>query len=177
LWRVFLEVPLNDIAKIDAPLVIETLKRWKKSKKQELKEMDFIIHHALRTLVKQGDEDALSMLGYGKTPPIEVKDVRLHTPSVRVGEALEFEVEIVALDDAMLMVDYILHFQTKAGKLSPKVHKLKKFKLAEGESIVLKKKHPFRANMTTRTLYAGEHLLEVQINGSIVYRETFELKE
>jgi len=168
---------LNDIAKIDAPLVLETLKRWQKSKKQESKEMDFIISHALRTLVKQGNEEALAMLGYVQNPPIEVKEVTLKSASVQVGEALEFEVEVVALDDTMLMVDYIVHFQTKAGKLSPKVHKLKKIALKEGESAVLKKKHPFRANMTTRTLYAGEHVLEVQINGSIVCHEKFELKE
>ena len=166
---------LNDIAKIDATLVLETLKRWKKSKKQEPKEMDFIISHALRTLVKQGNEDALAMLGYSKKPPIEVKDVRLHNPSVKVGEALEFKVEIVALGDVMLMVDYVVHFQTKAGKLSPKVHKLKKLELVKGKRIVLKKKHPFKANMSTRTLYAGEHLLEVQINGSIVAKNRFNL--
>jgi len=167
---------LNDIAKIDAPLVLKTLKRWEKSKKQEPKEMDFIISHALRTLVKQGNEDALAMLGYSKNPPIEVKDVRLHTPSVVVGKALEFEVEIMALDNVMLMVDYVVHFCTKRGTLSPKVHKLKKLELNKGESIVLKKKHPFKANMSTRTLYAGEHLLEVQVNGTIVHSETFELK-
>jgi len=167
---------LNDIAKIDAPLVIKTLKRWKKSKKQERKEMDFIISHALRTLVKQGNEEALAMLGYMKNPPIEIKDFHLQTPYVQIGEALEFEVEIVALKDAMLMVDYVVHFQTKSGKLSPKVHKLKKFELTKGETIVLKKKHPFRANMTTRTLYEGEHLLEVQVNGSIVSSESFVLK-
>ena len=167
---------LNDIAKIDAPLVLETLKRWKKSKKQEPKEMDFIISHALRTLVKQGNDDALSMLGYSKNPPIEVKEICLHTPNVTVGEALEFEVEIVALYDAMLMVDYIVHFQTKVGKISPKVYKLKKLALAKGKRIVLKKKHPFKSNMSTRTLYSGEHLLEVQINGSIVYSESFVLK-
>ena len=167
---------LNDIAKLDAPLVIETLKCWKKSKKQETKEMDFIIRHALRTLVQEGNEDALLMLGYSKMPPIKVKKIRLHTPSVKVGEALEFEVEIVAHDDAMLMVDYVVHFQTKAGKLSPKVHKLKKIELVKGETIVLKKKHLFKANMSTRTLYAGEHLLEVQVNGSIVSSESFTLK-
>ena len=167
---------LNDIAKIDAPLVLETLKRWKKCKKQEPKEMDFIISHALRTLVKQGDSEALAMLGYVQNPPIEVEEVTLKSSSVQVGEALEFEVDIVALDDVKIMVDYVVYFQTKVGKLSPKVHKLKKFELAKGETIVLKKKHPFRANMSTRTLYAGEHLLEVQINGIIMHRENFELK-
>ena len=84
--------------------------------------------------------------------------------------------EIVALEDTKLMVDYIVHFQTKVGKLSPKVHKLKKLALTKGKRIILKKKHPFRANMTTRTLYAGEHLLEIQINGSIIHRKNFELK-
>jgi len=167
---------LNDIAKMDASLVLETLNRWEKSKQQDSKEMAFIINHALRTLVKQGNEEALAMLGYSKKPPIEIKDVRLHRPSVKVGEALEFEVEIVALDDVKLMVDYVVHFQTKAGKLSPKVHKLKKLELTKGKRIVLKKKHPFKANMSTRTLYAGEHLLEVQINGSIVHGQSFTLK-
>jgi len=166
---------LNDMAKIDAPLVIETLKRWQKSHRQEPKEMDYIIFHALRTLLKQGNEEALTMLGYVKNPLIEVKELTLKSASVHVGEALEFEVGIVAHDDTMLMVDYVVHFRTKAGKLSPKVHKLKKFELVKGEKIVLKKKHSFKANMSTRTLYAGEHVLEVQINGSIVYSERFEL--
>jgi len=167
---------LNDIAKVDPPLVLETLKRWQKSSKQEPKEMEFIISYALRTLVKQGNEEALAMLGYVKNPPIEIKDFHLQTPCVKIGEALEFEVDIVALDDVKLMVDYVVHFKTKVGKLSPKVHKLKKFELKKGEKIALKKKHPFKANMTTRTLYAGEHLLEVQINGTIVHSENFELK-
>ena len=167
---------LNDISKIDAPLVLKTLKRWKASNKQESKEMAFIINHALRTLVKQGDEEALAMLGYLKNPPITLKSVMLNASSVTVGGALEFEVEIVALDDTMLMVDYVIHFCTKRGTLSPKVHKLKKMSLKKGEHSVLKKKHPFRANMTTRTLYAGEHVLEVQINGTIVHSESFELR-
>ena len=167
---------LNDISKIDAPLVLKTLKRWEKSNKQEPKEMAFIINHALRTLVKRGDKEALAMLGYVKNPPITLKSVMLNTSSVTVGEALEFEIEIVALDDTMLMVDYVMHFCTKRGTLSPKVHKFKKLSLKKGECSVLKKKHPFRANMTTRTLYAGEHLLEIQINGTIVHSESFELR-
>ena len=167
---------LNDISKIDAPLALETLKRWKASNKQEPKEMEFMVNHALRTLVKQGDAEALAMLGYVQNPPIELKSVRLKSSTVSVGEALEFEMQIDALDDAMLMVDYVLHFCTKRGTLSPKVHKLKKLSLKKGESMVLKKKHPFKANMSTRKLYAGEHLLEIQINGTIVHRVNFMLE-
>lgn len=166
---------LNDISKIDAHLVLKTLKRWKDSATQEAKEMTFIINHALRTLVKEGNEEALAMLGYHREPAIEVKKVNLKTSSVTVGEALEFEVEIVAEDKVMLMVDYVLHFCTKKGTRSPKVHKLKKLTLQKGEAVMLKKRHPFKANMSTRTLYAGEHLLEVQINGTIIESKIFEL--
>ena len=167
---------LNDISKIDAPLVIETLKRWKSTGKQEIKEMEYMINHALRTLVKQGNEEALSLLGYEKYPDIVVGELILLSSSVKVGEALVFEVTIEAEKDVKLMIDYLMHFQTKAGILSVKVHKLKKLELEKGESIILQKKHLFRKNMTTRTLYSGEHKIELQINGTIVKSKTFDLK-
>jgi len=166
---------LNDIAKIDASFVIETLKRWKNTGKQEATEMSYITSHALRTLVKDGNEDALALLGYVKNPDINVGDMACNT-TISVGEALNFEVQIEAKEDVLLMVDYIMHFQTKVGKLSPKVHKLKKLSLKKDEKTILKKKHPFKANMSTRTLYAGEHKVEIQINGTIVTREYFDLK-
>jgi len=167
---------LNDISKLDASLVLRTLKRWNKSKKQTPDEMQFIINHSLRTLVKEGNEEALSFLGYKKHPPIELQGVCLKTAVVTVGEALEFDVEIVALEDVLLLVDYVVHFCTKRGTHSPKVHKLKKLSMQKGEKIRLKKRHLFKVNMTTRKLHAGEHFLEVQINGSIVHKETFELR-
>lgn len=53
---------MNDISKKDPKLVIETLKRWNSEGKQDIKEMDFIISHSLRTLVKDGNKDALKLL-------------------------------------------------------------------------------------------------------------------
>ena len=164
---------LNDIAKEDASLVIETLKRWKASGKQDPKEMDFILNHALRTLVKQGNEDALSLLGYMQNPDIKVSGFMIHKEEVSVGEALLFDFKVKAKEDTKLMIDYIIHFRTKAGTLSPKVHKLKKVSLKKGESLTLQKKHHFKANMTTRTLYEGEHKVELQINGTLYASSTF----
>ena len=166
---------LNDIAKIDASLVIDTLKRWEKQKKQDDKEIKFIINHALRTLIKDGNVDALEMLGYKSRPSIDVNDFSFDEKVVKVGDALAFSFEVVANDDEALMIDYIIHFQTKAGKQSPKVHKLKKITLKKGESVTLTKKHPFKANMSTRTLYAGEHKIELQINGRVYVDAVFEL--
>ncbi len=167
---------LNDIAKIDAPLVVTTLKRWIDSDKQKSKEMDFIANHALRTLVKDADKEALSLLGYVEDPAIDSGSLVLKSQTVQIGEALEFGVTVKALDEVRLMVDYLIHFRTKAGTLSRKVHKLKRISLKKGECIELQKRHLFRANMSTRTLYVGEHILELQINGTVVSRGRFELK-
>lgn len=167
---------LNDIAKIDAPLVIETLKKWKASGKQNPKEMDYITNHALRTLVKQGDEDALLLLGYVKEPNIRVRSFCLHTEHVMIGDALVFDITLEAKEDTNLIIDYIVHFRTKTGTFSPKVHKLKKMELKKDTSITVQKKHLFKANMSTRKLYEGEHKVELQINGVIYKENTFILK-
>ena len=166
---------LNDIAKIDAPLVLETLKRWKASGKQNPKEMDYIIDHALRTLLKQGNKDALAFLGYVKDPDIKVNKFVLTSTHVIIGEALIFNITLEAKEDTKIIIDYIIHFKTKAGTFSPKVHKLKKLTLKKGECVTVQKKHPFKANMTTRKLYAGEHKVELQINGMIYEKDTFTL--
>ncbi len=167
---------LNDISKIDAPLVLETLKRWESTGLQDTREMAYIINHALRTLVKRGDENALAFLGYEQDPSITVGGLMLAKNDVTIGDALLFDVEIEAKYDTKLLVDYIIHFKTKLGTFSPKVHKLKKFELKEGEKITLKKKHPFKANMSTRTHYEGEHKIELQINGRVFTSDTFMLK-
>ena len=168
---------LNDISKIDSSLVLNTLKRWRSSNMQSSLEMSYIINHSLRTLVKQGSKDALEFLGYSKEPAINLRYVNINTPIVKIGQSLEFELEIQAQESVGLIVDYIVHYRSKNSKLSAKVHKLKKFNIAKEEAIVLKKKHLFRANMSTRKLYAGEHLLEIQINGTVVHKVGFILKE
>lgn len=166
---------LNDIAKIDASLVIDTLKRWKESKQQDEKEMQFILSHSLRTLVKDGNSEALELLGYSANPSIEVENFSIDNLEVYVGKALEFSFDIKAKKEESLMVDYVLYFQTKAGKLNPKVHKIKKLNVKVGERVSIGKKHPFKANMSTRKLYGGEHKLVLQINGKLYEEFVFHL--
>lgn len=167
---------LNDIAKIDPSLVVKTLKDWQRSGKQTPNEMQYITTHALRTLVKNGDEEALALLGYKKNPFIAVDKLVLDSDVVNVGDALVFDIVIEAEEEAKLMIDYIIYFRTKLGTLSPKVHKIKKVDIKRGEKLQLKKKHPFKAEMTTRRLYEGEHRVELQINGMVYASEGFILR-
>lgn len=80
-------------------------------------------------------------------------------------------------EDANVIIDYILYFQNKAGKLnSKKVFKLAKLALAENQPVPVSKRHMLRERMTTRTLYPGKHEIEIQVNGKKLAKKTFVLK-
>lgn len=166
---------LNDISKIHPELVIEKLTKWKSEKKQHPKEMDFIIRHSLRTLIKKGDKLALQLIGIEKKPPIETSLFKL-SKEVEMNTHLLFEFEIKAKENTSVLIDYIINFQTKKGEVnSRKVFKLKQVTLKKNETISISKKHLMRQFMTTRTLYHGQHELEIQVNGDKVLNGVFNL--
>ncbi len=157
---------LNDISKLAPDLTIATLRRWQAAGDQDAAEMTFIIRHATRTLIKKGHLGALALWGMSPDPRVSVTDFVL-TTEVVVGEALEFSFDLAAEESAELIIDYIVRFQGANGTLSGrKVFKLKQLSLTAGEPIRVTKRHPFRANMTTRQLYPGSHEIQLQINGT-----------
>jgi 3-methyladenine DNA glycosylase AlkC len=167
---------INDISKIDPDLAIKTLERWRSSGKQDPKEMEYIVRHALRTLIKQGNPEAMRLLGYSLTPRVHVTDFTV-PKSVAMNTALNFSITVRADEDTNIIADYITRFQNKVGKLtSQKVFKLKTVSLNKGQSAVLAKQHMFRVGMTTRTLYHGRHEIEIQINGKSYGKRSFQLE-
>jgi len=166
---------LNDIAKIQPDLVLQTLKSWQASQLQSPSEMCFILKHSLRTLIKNGNTEALSLMGFGDSLHISLLQLKFDE-KVKIGSTLCFSFLINSLETKELAIDYILHFQSKQGTLSnKKVHKLKTFLATANTSIAVSKRHIFRANMTTRQLYAGVHKVEIQVNGTILATFSFEL--
>ncbi|MDC1205576.1 DNA alkylation repair protein [Candidatus Pacebacteria bacterium] len=167
---------MNDISKLDAKTTIALLRKWEKDKKQNEKEMQFITQHSLRTLVKEGNSEALAMLGYS-AGNIVVQDFSIETKIVTVGETLEFSFDIVSKSSNVqnLMIDYVLSFKKANGSLAPKTFKIAKKKIKDKETMRIQKSHPLKL-MTTRTLYSGEHTVSLQINGQSFGELTFELK-
>jgi 3-methyladenine DNA glycosylase AlkC len=166
---------LNDISKVKPDLVLETLTRWQKSEKQNTKEMEFIIKHSLRTLVKKGYPSAIRFLNFSTEPEVRITNFII-SPQIRMGESLEYSFTLTALKDERLVIDYVIYFQNKAGKLTnSKIFKLKQLELKRGDSIIISKKHKFIENMTTRTLYPGKHIIEIQINGKRYISKEFNL--
>ena len=164
---------LNDISKLDPDLAIETLINWQRSGKQKPAEMQFIIQHALRGLVKQGNSKAMKLLGFRQDVLPGLSKLRV-PKQVKMNTALEFSFLIQAKQDMHVIIDYILYFQNKAGKLnSKKVFKLTKLGLVKNKPVSISKSHMLREQMTTRTLYPGKHEIEIQINGKRIAKGSF----
>ncbi|MCI0607953.1 MAG: DNA alkylation repair protein, partial [Anaerolineae bacterium] len=134
---------LNDIAKDHPDLVVKTLKRWKKLDDEGT---HWLIRHAARTLVKQGNKDVLAVLGFDSKIEITVSKIQLDKPIVKMGGDLSFSFEIKSKSKQAqnLVIDYIIHHVKANGKLAPKVFKLTKKKLKAGETLHISKRHSFR---------------------------------
>lgn len=157
---------LNDISKHHSDLVTKLLKKW-----QQEGVSSWLITHALRTLFKQGNPQALKLNGFDPEAQIEVSELNL-SPIVNFGENLEFSFKINSKRSEKLMIDYIVHHMKANGKLAPKVFKLAK-KTISGEQTI-SKKHSIR-EITTRKYYPGLHLVQIQINGKVYAESSFEL--
>jgi 3-methyladenine DNA glycosylase AlkC len=164
---------LNDIARDNPDLVVKTLGKWKKI---EAEGTQWLIRHAARTLIKQGNKDILTILGYSPNVAVSLSKFKLAKSIVKMGEELNFsfEVKSTSKQAQTLVIDYVIHHVKANGKRSPKVFKLTHKTLPPRGTIEISKKHSFRP-ITTREYYSGVHLLEIQVNGSIYGKTVFEL--
>jgi 3-methyladenine DNA glycosylase AlkC len=164
---------LNDIGKDHADLVLATLTRWSEDASDETR---WIIRHALRNRVKQGDPAALRLLDIGSAR-VTLHDLRVEPDPVCLGDTLHFAFRLHSEADTPqhLVIDYVLHFVRANGSTGPKVFKLMTRTLEGGASLDVRKKHSFKP-ITTRRYYAGQHRLEIQVNGQVVGTTTFTLE-
>ena len=168
---------LNDLSKIDSKLTIGLIKKYKQSKKQDQKEMEFITNHSLRTLIKQGNKEALKEIGFADSSGLKLNHFKI-PKNVKMNSYLEFSFELESTKNKDVLIDYILYFQTKKGELnSKKVFKLKTIFIKKEKKVFIQKKHLLKQFMTTRTLYQGQHEIEIQINGKNFIKGSFLLNE
>lgn len=162
---------LNDIAKDNPDVVTSLLKRWSKDKSAN---MTWLIKHALRTLEKQGDVNALRLLGFSDNPSISVDNFSLKSSEIKLGEQLSLSLQLTsnASCEENLLIDYVIYHMKANGKLLPKVFKWTKKKLAKNSQLNLVKKHNVKP-ISTRKYYAGRHEVHLQVNGKIMAKLEF----
>jgi 3-methyladenine DNA glycosylase AlkC len=164
---------LNDVAKDHPDLVIEVAKRWS----AEDPPVDpGLVKHALRTLVKQGNAGALDVLGFTTDASVLVNTFECSPGVVAMGDRIELTAEIVSTGKRQqhLVVDFVIHHVTAAGKTAPKVFKWTTVDLRPDETVQLTKRRLIQ-HASTRTYYPGIHRIELQVAGTVAAETGFEV--
>lgn len=166
---------LNDITKTDPDAVTARLVAWQAAGTQAPTEHDWMARHALRGLIKAGHTGAMAHLGYDADVAVDVDSFTLTPDPVARGAAADIMATFTTATDAPLIVDYVIDFVKANGSRAPKTSKWKVLDATGGTPVTLKKKHVFKDNATTFTLYPGLHRVSLQINGRIVAQQEFTL--
>lgn len=163
---------LNDIAKDHPALVAAWVERHLPEAPSA---RAALLRHACRTLIKQGDPRVLAAWGRGARLDGRAQ-VALTPPRLHFGETLQLAVTITstAVITQALTVDYIVHHVKADGRTSPKVFKGWTVTLPPGGTVHLAKRHAVKP-ITTRRYHAGQHRVEIQVNGNVVAKAAFAL--
>lgn len=163
---------LNDIAKDHPMAVVRRCKAWSR---HSTTGRDWIVKHALRSLVKAGDPDALAVVGFA--PPKKLSaELWVRPKQIAVGSAVQLTAQLTStLGRAQdLLVDYAVHYVRQGGKTAAKVFKWTRVRLPARGQLTVEKRHAMRLT-TIRALYPGVHRLELQVNGVRMATATFKL--
>ncbi len=162
---------LNDITKDHPRLIVEELKKWNREQPKN-KEIYWITRHALRTLIKAGDKNALALLGI-KNANAKGPKLQINPAAIKMGASITISFQVTAVKKEKWLIDYIVHHKKANGTHSPKVFKWTERQVVKGP-ISLLKKHSFK-KITTRKYHTGEHYIEIQLNGKPVIKKKFQL--
>lgn len=161
---------LNDIAKDHPDLVVDVCRRWlaevRSGRADARPNREWIVKHALRSLVKAGHKGALDLMGAGAKPKIRIERIVITPKRVKKGGRVDCTLSVVSTSKAPqdLLIDYVVHYMKADGKTSPKVFKLKRLTLGRKESAALKITVKL-ADLTTRKHYPGQHRIDLLVNG------------
>jgi 3-methyladenine DNA glycosylase AlkC len=164
---------INDIAKDHPALAVDVSRRWWTDADDNRRRL---IRHALRSLIKAGDSNALAVLGYGPDSPVEVVSVSIDPPLVSIGGKIRISASLTnpTASACGALVDIRIHFVKASGETSPKVFKGSEIELEPGDSTSLSKTISLKQH-STRKHYPGIHGVEFLINGEPRPGAQFEL--
>ncbi|QNF32222.1 DNA alkylation repair protein [Adhaeribacter swui] len=162
---------LNDIAKDHPQLVLQIAAQWKGASK----EVDALIKHGCRTLLKQGHPEILNHYGLS-AKNIRLTSFELNTPVVHIGGNLEFVFRIKNEQTAeqLVRIEYAIYYLKQNNTHAKKVFKISERLFLPHEEVTITRRQSFR-RITTRTFYPGLHRLGLILNGDEKEVKSFEL--
>ncbi|MFY9152654.1 MAG: DNA alkylation repair protein [Prolixibacteraceae bacterium] len=152
---------LNDISKDHPELVLELCEKWK----GQSPEVDRIIKHACRTMLKSGNKRALMLFGFANPDQISISELSSDREKLKIGESIFFSFKLnnKAAKSQKIRLEYRVHYVKSNGKKSPKIFQISEGKFPPGEHTISKKQS--FTDFSTRKHFAGEHRIEIVVNG------------
>ncbi len=161
---------LNDISK-DNPKILKNIANTWVGKTAEI---DWIVKHACRTLLKQGDSEIMNLFGFFKPVHINISKLEIQK-SICLGDRLDFSFVLATNKPELgkLRIEYAIGFLKKNGSLSKKVFKVSEAQITQQKKAV-SKSHSFKI-ISTRRYYVGIHELSIIVNGCELASHNFML--
>ena len=150
---------LNDISKTHPDLVAKLAKEWH-GKSENL---DWIVKHACRTLLKKGHRDVLEIFGFNDVA-IGVKDFELNKTSASIGAEIAFFFTISTKEATKVRLEYGIDFVKANGSRNRKIFQISEVTLKANQTKTYEKPHSF-ADLSTRKHYVGTHSITLIVNG------------
>ncbi|WP_100788302.1 DNA alkylation repair protein, partial [Leptospira adleri] len=163
---------LNDISKDHPEIVLEIAEDWVGA----TKERDTLLKHALRGLLKNGNQRALKIFGFGSKVNAKILNLNLKSKKIKIGGELLFGFKAVCEEKKKtnLRIEYAIEYAKLSGKTSRKVFQIEERFFNPKESVFYERKQSFK-QMTTRVHVPGKHTLEILINGLSKSRIDFQV--
>ncbi len=163
---------LNDISKDHPQVVLDLIKKWAKEKVREN-----LIKHALRTLLKKGDQSALKLIGIdcnNLSENFAIQSFSLQNEVIKISQDLVFDFALQnQAPNHKIRLEYAVHFLKQNGTWSKKIFQITTKSFAQGV-FVFAKKHSFR-DLSTRKHNAGKHMISLVVNGVEFQKLQFDL--
>lgn len=156
---------LNDISKDNPLAVIQTAGRWLGANQHT----DWIARQGCRTLIKNGNAEALKMFGYAAAGNgallVQGASIAAKPAKLKIGESCEinYSLSIREGSPVHVRIEYAIDFVKARGKCSHKLFLLSDKTVAGGATIKGTHKHSF-ADLSTRRHYPGVHRLLLVVN-------------
>lgn len=159
---------LNDISKDNKDAFFSIINKWEKADENT----NWIIKHAGRNLIKNGNPAMLKLLGVKSAALISGLNFELKSKKIKLGNNFNFKINFLSDKQQQLIIDYAIFYLKKNGTHSKKVFKLKTFEVKKGEFVTINKTQIFK-DFSTRKHNQGEHKIAVMINGLTVAEDGF----
>ncbi len=159
---------LNDISKDHSALIYKISKQWLGHNA----ELDWLVKHGCRTLLKKADKKILALFGY-KNPKHIIINKFSCDKNISIGDSFNFKITIKTDTKKLgqLRLEYAIHYMKSNGQLSKKVFKISESNIKEPMKLI-NKNHSFR-QMSTRKHYSGQHKISIIVNGETLKTKSF----